>query len=769
MLSQPTISGTPPADPGLDQAALFALGMEQIRTLSGAVWSDHNTHDPGITILELATYALTDLTYRANFPLEDLLATKADNAASMAGQFFTSRQVLHNRAWTEADYRKLIIDLPDVKNAWLRPNPLRFVADPVKGILRHNDPNVPLAAWERPVELRGLYDVVLEFADGFEAAKRAQIIDTVRALLNANRSLGQDFVNVSEIETERYSLCAEIELEPDADPTAIAARVLFEVDQYLAPTVLNYDLETMRQKRHEDGAPYTLAEIFAGPRLKNGFIDDRELAAAQPRTEIRLSDIISIIMDLPGVRAVRDIVVNALRVIAPDKPPEPVEPADKWRLAVAPGKQPRLHESVWRLVFSKRNLPTPAPRDQVIAAWVELKKQAQKKVETAHDEDVKIPEGRFRDVGRYHSFQHHFPVVFGLSDATMPPKTDTRRYTQVLQLKAYLLFFDQVMANFLAQLANIRELFSRDPDQTPTYFTQLVTSFLKFEEVYPPFDANNPGLFIKELGSLLENETGALARRNRFLDHLLARFAEDFHDYVRFLNAGPGAETGKQAIQTKCDFLNDIGKQTQGSERGLAYNHALTGAADLWNSANVSGLERRLARLLGIQDITRRDLSGNATEAGEGLFLIENILLRPSAGEVFLPICPDPSCEECFDDDPYSYRLQIILPAYSERFKDMEFRRFVEETIRLEVPAHLLPKICWVDVETMKQVESKYKAWLEARAGGSSDARRAALGALIEALGGAKNIYPPQKLHGCDDETKPPFILNRNALGDKKT
>jgi hypothetical protein len=150
------------------------------------------------------------------------------------------------------------------------------------------------------------------------------------------------------------------------------------------------------------------------------------------------------------------------------------------------------------------------------------------------------------------------------------------------------------------------------------------------------------------------------------------------------------------------------------------------------------------------------------------MFLIENILLRPAVGEAFLPVCPDPSCTDCFDDDPYSYRLQIVLPAYSERFKDMEFRRFVEETIRREVPAHLLPKICWVDAVAMKAVESAYKTWLEARANGSADVRRTALAALIQALTGAKNIYPPQKLHDCGDEASPPFILNRNALGDQK-
>ena len=46
--------------------------------------------------------------------------------------------------------------------------------------------------------------------------------------------------------------------------------------------------------------------------------------------------------------------------------------------------------------------------------------------------------------------------------------------------------------------------------------------------------------------------------------------------------------------------------------------------------------------------------------------------------------------------------------------------------------------------------------------------RRKALAALLEALGGANNIYPPEKLHDCSNEKNPPFILNRNALGYQK-
>ena len=42
--------------------------------LAGERWSDFNTHDPGITILEALCYAITDLAYRTSLPIPDLIA-----------------------------------------------------------------------------------------------------------------------------------------------------------------------------------------------------------------------------------------------------------------------------------------------------------------------------------------------------------------------------------------------------------------------------------------------------------------------------------------------------------------------------------------------------------------------------------------------------------------------------------------------------------------------------------------------------------------------
>ena len=111
----PPISPLPDTNPAFDARALFDEGLAEVRRLSSALWTDHNTHDPGITTLELLCYALTELAYRHSLPIEDRLAGDADGSA----QFFAPRAVLPNRALTELDWRKWLIDLAGVKNAWI--------------------------------------------------------------------------------------------------------------------------------------------------------------------------------------------------------------------------------------------------------------------------------------------------------------------------------------------------------------------------------------------------------------------------------------------------------------------------------------------------------------------------------------------------------------------------------------------------------------------------------------------------------------------------
>ncbi len=838
----------------LDQLSLFARGLERIRALAGREWTDHNVHDPGITTLELLAYALTELSYRATWPIADLLAAESGNAASMRAQFSTARQVLVSAPVTVADYRRLLIDLEGVKNAWVAPATQTLWADTVRGALQQARPADPTGFVQ--VDLRGLYEVRIEHMDGLGPAARAATMARVQACLAAHRGLCEDFVVFTRVAEQAFILCGEVEVEPGADLARVQAGILFAVQQYLSPPVAQRSLAEMQGRTGDDGEPYGSEDIFDGPALEHGFIDPAELARAELRTEVRLSDVMSVVMDVPGVTAVRDLLIQPA-------PPAPA-PASKWRVSVAAGRKATLDEGASRLVFYKRFMPFTVERAQWGPWYDALAAGAVAAVETPRAEDLEIPLGRYRAPAGYVSFQNHFPALYGLGEAGLPSGADARRERLAHQLKGYLLFFDQLMADFMAGLAHVPALFSTDAAERRTSFHQPVTSFTGWRRLYRGADVG------ASLQAGLDDADGMTERRNRFLDHLIARHGERFHDLAEVMRTefglGPAA-----MIPLKCAFLRD--HAAIGLRRPLGYDHTLQGDADLWNSANVSGLEMRLASLLGIPNATRRNLADvsydvyaevdgtpgdefrfrvrhpvsgkillsasthyptqaaareemrrairaasapegyqrrtvegggrwyfNVVDTGgevlarrieyfhgeaameaaiaatmeylrtayseEGMYVIESILLRPEPGDPMLPICPDPNCADCADEDPYSYRIHVILPAWAGRFEDMEFRRWAEQVIREETPAHVQPKVCWIGRDAMAALEALYHDWVRLRSGRDADDRAARLGRFIDALFRVKNVYPAERLGACRAPEK--FVLGHTALGTQE-
>jgi hypothetical protein len=855
MLFQLTIPKERTAEPAQDWEKLYALGLNHVQRLAGRIWTDYNLHDPGITTLELLCYALTDLSYRAAFPIKDLLASPTNNAEEMKRQFFTPRQILPSRPLTLLDYRKLLIDLKGVKNAWLHAAALTFYADTIEGKLLKENSGLPGV---REVNVRGLYDVTIEYMDDVTSAdEKAQVMNAVRERLQANRNLCEDFEGFTEIETQSFLLCAELELTSDADVAEVQAAIVFQVQQYLAPPIPNYTLSEMLERTKADGNRSTVDEIFDGPALDCGFIDDDELKKANLRTEIFLSDVISVIMDIKGVRAVKEIVIN------PEGTSVPLE--TKWIVPVAERRKALLNQEESRLVFYKRNMPVTADSRKVKEHLRELMIAARLKTETAIADDLEIPLGSYRRPGDYYSFQNHFPAVYGLSEYGLSSTADGKRKALAFQLKAYVLFFDQILANYFAQLAHFKELLSIDPNLQHTYFCQVVDSFAEYAKIY----AGSP---LTSLEEIIEDKRIFADRRNRFLDHLIARFAERFTEFVHVLYSAFGFNP-ESMIGYKCHFLRNY--PVISSDRSLAYNYSLGKDADLWDSENVSGLEKRLAKLLGLHNFARRNLSDvtydsfalveptgaqfafrirdrhtnntllssavdyatsdlahaaltraiffgllpsgyqrKTTGAGkfsfdlvdgqgtvianhsesfdteaqrdgaidklisylqanysdEGIYLIEMILLRPELPlDPLLPICPDPNCTDCGEEDPYSYRIHVILPSYGSRFSNMDFRRFVEEIIREETPAHILPRVCWTSKEDMAGLEKAYRDWIYVKASANTAERAAKLKAFSDTLFAVRNVYPPQRLRECDaGEDQPKFLVGQTALGTLK-
>ena len=99
---------------------LLEEGISLIQKFSGDNWTDYNYHDPGITILEQLCYAITDLGYKSNFPVEDLLMIGVDNYDfEKKNLFIPADKIFSSTPTTFNDYRRLIIDSVDiVNNVW---------------------------------------------------------------------------------------------------------------------------------------------------------------------------------------------------------------------------------------------------------------------------------------------------------------------------------------------------------------------------------------------------------------------------------------------------------------------------------------------------------------------------------------------------------------------------------------------------------------------------------------------------------------------------
>lgn len=1017
-----TISAIPSEKESKNFDYLREEGINYLQKVAGKIWTDYNLHDPGVTILEQLCYAITDIGYRANLDIKDLLAiNQEDDSVKDLNNFFTAREILTNAPFTKNDYRKLAIDIEGIKNAWFditKKSEVDFYVDAKAKEITYT-PN----AFTTKIDLNGLYEVLLEFdvsenygdlndntllhefevqsgplkglileitvefpywdvdwepgkgwdnlndvkesikniyielnnsIKGYEiavevsalnvisvqvadstgvafvdkpaiaaalkatiedllvdtgagkdnllvqqqnkVAEAFKILDKTKAVLHENRNLCEDFVRFSALKIEEIAICADIELTSDANTEEVLAEIYFLVGKFLAPDINFYSFAEMLEKDK------TTEEIFEGPRLNHGFIDTDELEASSRMKSIHVSDLINIIMDIDGVVAIKEIQIGNIPLGDPDIASKSVF----WCLELAWQKNfvPRISPEQSKIIFIKKGIPFIA-NEEIVEDLLEEKNESARIVKSIITQpDLEVPNGTYYKLEDYETIQTGFPQNYGIGYVGLSDSVSAQRKSQANQLKAYLLFFDQFLANYCSQLAHVKELFSMNSDIDKTYFHQSLFDIPNGANLFKDFiDSaklnNDPAKdnlsdvtaaweafkakdklateqFLCEdysnksradvLGCIIEGDETFLKRRNLFLDHLLARFCEQFTDYAMLSYKIDGAKADKELIADKLAFLQNYPELSYG--RGQAFNYL----KPAWDNDNVSGLQKRVSRLLGIDNYNQRDLScppplknfkkfkdtegkwrfrfvnntkdillkseaynstsGRTTGiksvlnngityanydlliavdgtfyynlvaqngeiigtsnlyetederdealrqlvtilrgecSGEGFYLLEHILVRPRVAlqDDFLPVSFQEACYCEGNEDAYSFRATCVLPYWIGRFTNMDFRRFVERTIREETPAHIFMKICWVNQEHMSAFQKAYKEWLLAMQPCPPDPTvlTEKQNTLIAVLNTLRNVYPISNLYDCQESQDSPVRLGQSILG----
>ncbi len=739
-----TIPKKPARLPSQDYEFLRQEGLKHIEDLAHDLWTDYNTHDPGITILEAVCYAITELGYRTGFDIKDLVIQKASGLTDDKQVLFTAKNILTVNPLTINDYRKLLIDIDGVHNAWLIADDKRvsesatvlpvnevpvyadikndklsyqptntqlFLSglyqvlldldnDDSYGDLNTGDITVPnpaftgfqagefmvvaeLAAWNEAdllfaekaadkitnhittivvTEDGTLWECkltlddasVLEFGvsvpkkpagkkittadidlllndalflhDVFDAyqkkiIKAKNIVKTATKRLHERRNLCEDFLSVNTIATENIAFCFDTDVKPNADIEKVQAEIFYAIENYLNPSVDFYSLRELLEKN------ITVDEIFNGPILEHGFIDNDQLEKTQLRSVIHTSDIVNLLMDIEGVLGIRNFVMtkyNSEGKVVAD------QTGLTWCMHIAARHKPVLAKEKSKILLFKNQFPFLARYDEVRDTVLLLHAQHAKNKLNGFQQDIPIPLGAKRDTESHWPVQYDFPQTYGIGEHGLPANATVARKAQQKQMKAYLMFYEQLLADFFSQLSNTYKLFSI-ADLKQTYYAQFLGNIKDMEPVYktnggtPLFkstidDADATKEFKNGWQDLYESKQVFQDRRGRFLDHLLARFAESFNDYALLMYRINYEERSEEKIsfdeitESKTKLLGNYAEIS--SQRGKAFNYYpqkedgsfTIDDTKLWDTHNVSGLEKRTASLTGIADETRRFL-----------------------------------------------------------------------------------------------------------------------------------------------------------------
>jgi len=526
-----------------DFNSLKDMALAYIQNHVGNEWTNLNTSDPGITILDQVCYALTELGYCNDFPIEDIL-TGTDGNLQIKNQFYLPEEILTTSPLTVHDYIKYLIDGVDgVNNVVIR---------------RAKNGATPIPQ---------TYQVYLLIDNTI--TNTTDICRAAFVYLNKCRNLSELFLLPQPLSHITNYLTGTIEIENKWDLNKLLVTINDALSNYVFPKIS----PSGYSKLADDGI--ITDEIFDGPLLKKGWIATASLA--KKKDSINIMDLIPLIESVNGIKSVSDLSFYSSVPISNTN--HTTIKSDHHQLLVVDFASSYQNGYLQITCNNEKIVPNQNKQPNLSLA-------SPPAYETniffgaAVDVQTDLPKGNFRNINSYYSIQNTFPEIFALGPDSLDSNTPDHQIAQSRQLKGYLTLFDQVIANQFSQLANIDKLFSFEnaitgtPSDRDTFFAQK-DKYQKEHPGYPvPYVQFAPAYFYQSLYdiphikpllkdhdtfgfsieiedtkvledkswkrykqdpynsymnglmAIMNDEGTNLARRNEMLNHLLARHGE---------------------------------------------------------------------------------------------------------------------------------------------------------------------------------------------------------------------------------------------------
>lgn len=365
----------------------------------------------------------------------------------------------------------------------------------------------------------------------------------IQRYLESWRNLCEYPVRLKVARIQEIGLNARIEVTGSTDLEQLLADIFFTIDLALSPPVQFASLAEMRALGN------TAEALYDGPLLQHGFLKASETESLVHHDKIYTSDILRIIMRLRSssgtdvvaqenptgrdIVAVTDLTLKNYvnnRPIVTDAP-------NCLNLVEIERYRPRLSLSKSRITFVREDLEVPYDARRVVALFEEKQQYYRNSTQPQAFSPIwPVQPGEELPVEDYFAFQNELPRIYGVGEGGVSKGIGQTGKSRALQTHGYLLLFEQFMADLTAQIGHINRFFSASPDEQSTYFTRALFELPGMKKLlkrvpadadWPSYiaDPNNP--YRLALQAAVESREQFLDRRNRMLDHLLARQGEE--------------------------------------------------------------------------------------------------------------------------------------------------------------------------------------------------------------------------------------------------
>ena len=619
----------------LDYSGLLRESLSVIQGLAGQQWANLNASDPGYTILEQLCYVLTELGYRAGLPVPTLLAAGNANTLPLSAHgLYSAPDLFPSAALSIADQRRMLLDrCTEIANVWFElvtpgrdANSARTPSRSTSGLYRlvvlPNDANQWYASSGKP-----------------SAVSEPLIVKSVQSCYASNRNLCEDVDCIDVLKPHSLEIeSLRLLLEPQADPDLVLANVLYQAGLYLNP-------EPRRQSLQQRLDSLPVGEsLLSGVLLSKGFIADDQLAA-RPR-QLDLARLGQLISAIDGVIELEDIDFSPGSIPCDSGPSDVTTIPEGFYFRLSLSLESRL-SAVVLLKNSGQVAYNPARVTRLLANLWRLHRQTydtRAEAEVLYD----FPVAAGGDLVSYTSLLQQFPAAYQLNGSDSDAAESSTAIAKRRQLKAYLMIFDQFMADALAQLGSLSQLFSLQSAGGQTWQTRSLATV-------PGCDAS---LLIANYDnaceSLRQRQDGGLLRQSAVLNFLLSLSGQSLTVGLSRGVSPACVQFGSPAVvEAQRLLLRNLPELSRDRGLGMNYRHSIYSdlesrerlLRDVSTEDQFTALERRCSlQALATSQLHDSDSFELVTEPGAATF--GTLLLGSRSKDVrscLQPIRPSPA------------------------------------------------------------------------------------------------------------------------------